>query len=170
MLSSLDCSEPVTVITSSADETAALGRAAAALLRPGDVVVLDGALGTGKTTFVKGIVAGLGCGDVVWSPTFTIVRELRGMYPIRHIDLYRLETVGEVEDLGLDELLDGSAVLLVEWGGVVAGLFGDQLQVSIDYTSGDERAVTVRGCGESWVHRQADLARLVTGAVGPCSS
>ena len=101
-------------ISTSEGETVALGRTLGKQLHAGDVVLLDGQLGAGKTAFVRGIAEGLGCdGDDVSSPTFTIVQEYRGRTKLQHVDLYRLSPK-EVEDLGLDDLLDG-AVMAVEW-------------------------------------------------------
>ena len=96
-----------------------MGEALAALLRPRDAVILTGELGAGKTTLVQGIARGLGVTDQVVSPTFTLVREYRGRLDIAHVDVYRLERIQDVMDLGLEELGDGEAVLLVEWGDAV---------------------------------------------------
>jgi tRNA threonylcarbamoyladenosine biosynthesis protein TsaE len=101
-------------VTTSEGETAALGRELGRTLQPGAVVLLEGPLGAGKTAFVRGLAAGLGCDpDDVSSPTFTIVQEYRGRVPLQHVDLYRL-TTQEVDDLGLEELSE-DAVLAVEW-------------------------------------------------------
>ncbi len=101
--------------TASADETRALGRQLAERLEPGDVLALQGDLGAGKTHLAKGIAAGLGLDpEAVTSPTFTLVQE-HGDGALLHLDLYRIESEEEVARLGLDELLDGDAVALVEW-------------------------------------------------------
>jgi tRNA threonylcarbamoyladenosine biosynthesis protein TsaE len=104
-----------TLLTSSEEETTAAGERFASRLRAGDVVLLHGDLGAGKTAFVRGLAAGLGAppGDVS-SPTFTLVQEYRGRLTLYHVDLYRLQPV-EVGDLGLDELSEGNAVVAVEW-------------------------------------------------------
>ncbi|MGN1284927.1 MAG: tRNA (adenosine(37)-N6)-threonylcarbamoyltransferase complex ATPase subunit type 1 TsaE [Candidatus Limosilactobacillus intestinavium] len=97
------------------NETIALGKRMAADLRPGDVVVLNGDLGAGKTTFTKGIAKGLGIKEIIKSPTFTIIHEYQdGRIPLYHMDAYRLEN-GGAEDLGLDEYFDGDGVSVVEW-------------------------------------------------------
>lgn len=97
------------------NETIALGERMAADLRPGDVVVLNGDLGAGKTTFTKGIAKGLGIKEIIKSPTFTIIHEYQdGRIPLYHMDAYRLEN-GGAEDLGLDEYFDGDGVSVVEW-------------------------------------------------------
>jgi tRNA threonylcarbamoyladenosine biosynthesis protein TsaE len=104
-----------TLLTSSEEETTAAGERFALRLNAGDVVLLHGDLGAGKTAFVRGLATGLGAppGDVS-SPTFTLVQEYRGRLTLYHVDLYRLQPV-EVGDLGLDELSEGNAVVAVEW-------------------------------------------------------
>ena len=102
--------------TDSAEATLALGRRLAAHLQAGDVVALHGDLGAGKTHLAKGIAAGLGVDPaVVTSPTFTIVQEYATDPPLVHLDLYRVESVRDLDGLGLDELFGGEAVVLVEW-------------------------------------------------------
>ncbi|WP_295729647.1 tRNA (adenosine(37)-N6)-threonylcarbamoyltransferase complex ATPase subunit type 1 TsaE [uncultured Limosilactobacillus sp.] len=96
-------------------ETISLGQRLAPMLQAGDVIVLNGDLGAGKTTFTKGIAKGLGISEIIKSPTFTIIREyLDGRLPLYHMDAYRLEE-GGAEDLGLDEYFDGDGVSVVEW-------------------------------------------------------
>ena len=111
------------VITSSPDETRILGASLAPTLVPGDVISLSGDLGAGKTVFVQGLATALGVETPVTSPTFTIVHEYEGRYPLIHMDVYRLDSFQEVIDLGFEELLDPGAVLLVEWGEAVTPLF-----------------------------------------------
>jgi tRNA threonylcarbamoyladenosine biosynthesis protein TsaE len=101
--------------TRSAAETVELGRALAERLKPGDVVAFFGELGSGKTTMIKGIAAGLGVTETVRSPSFVVVTEYRGRVPVYHVDLYRLEPGGSFEDIGLDDYLAGDGVCLVEW-------------------------------------------------------
>jgi tRNA threonylcarbamoyladenosine biosynthesis protein TsaE len=117
-----------------ADDMVALGRRLAAVLRPGDLVVLTGSLGAGKTTLVQGIGAGLGVRGPVTSPTFVIARvhpSLTGGPALVHADAYRLASPAEVDDLDLDASLETS-VTVVEWGGGLAeGLAADRLDVSI---------------------------------------
>ena len=103
------------ITTSSEEETSAAGERFAARLKPGDVVLLYGDLGAGKTAFVRGLAKGLGASpDAVSSPTFTLIQEYRGRVTLQHVDLYRLKP-SEVEGLGLDELTDGTGVVAVEW-------------------------------------------------------
>lgn len=115
--------------------TAAVAAALAALVRPGDIIVLAGEMGAGKTTFAQGFGAALGVDEAITSPTFTLVHS----YPVpsrrltlHHADVYRLDRSGEVDDLALDELAEFDGVVLVEWGDVVAGGLGDHLTVRLD--------------------------------------
>jgi tRNA threonylcarbamoyladenosine biosynthesis protein TsaE len=104
-----------TIVTDTEEETSAAGEGLAARIRPGDVVLLYGDLGAGKTAFVRGLARGLGASpDDVSSPTFTLVQEYHGRVTLHHVDLYRLKPI-EVDDLGLDELTSGPAVVAVEW-------------------------------------------------------
>ena len=105
-----------TTTSQSEADTVAAGRALATQLRGGEVILLHGDLGAGKTAFVRGLAEGLGVDPVsVTSPTFTIVQEYRGRLRLQHADLYRLTAI-EVDDLGLDDLVNAESVLAVEWG------------------------------------------------------
>jgi tRNA threonylcarbamoyladenosine biosynthesis protein TsaE len=131
-----------------------LGERIAAQLRPGDLVLLNGDLGAGKTTLAQGIGAGLGVTGLVTSPTFVIARVHRGgRLPLVHVDAYRLSSLVEVDDLDLDATLEESATV-VEWGeGLVEGLSGQRLEVSIERPASDvdeTRTVTLTGVGERW--------------------
>lgn len=128
-----------------------VGERIARQLRAGDLVMLCGPLGAGKTTLAQGIGRGLGVDGVV-SPTFVIARVHRGgALPLVHVDAYRLGSVAEVDDLDLDASLDES-VTLVEWGeGLVEGLAGDRLEVRIERPAdGETRSVDITGVGERW--------------------
>ncbi|GAX08925.1 MAG TPA: tRNA (adenosine(37)-N6)-threonylcarbamoyltransferase complex ATPase subunit type 1 TsaE [Lactobacillus sp.] len=109
-----------TVKVSTPEETMAIGQKIAPLLAPKDIILLDGDLGAGKTTFTKGLAAGLGIKRNVKSPTFTIIREYQdGRLPLYHMDVYRLED-GSGDELGLDEYFNGDGVSVVEWSKFVA--------------------------------------------------
>jgi tRNA threonylcarbamoyladenosine biosynthesis protein TsaE len=135
-----------------ADEMRGLGRRLAADLRAGDLLVLSGPLGAGKTTLVQGIGEGLGVRGPVTSPTFVIARvhpSLRGGPALVHADAYRLGGVAEIDDLDLDSDA-ASSVTAVEWGeGLAEGLSEDRLEVSIEL-SGDRRTVRISGVGSRW--------------------
>ena len=110
--------------TSSADETIALGVELAQLLTPPKLILLHGDLGAGKTTLVKGIAAALGAAepDAVTSPTFTLVHEYAGPVRVLHLDVYRLETERQLSTLGIEEMLEGENLVLIEWGEKFASL------------------------------------------------
>lgn len=148
-----------------------LGERLATLLRAGDLVVLNGELGTGKTTLTRGIGAALGVRGAVTSPTFVIARvhpSLSGGPPLVHVDAYRLGSLAEVEDLDLEAAL-AESVTVVEWGGgLVEGLAADRLELTLRHPAEpgpDFRTVTVRGVGERWA--AAELAQAVTTTVVP---
>jgi tRNA threonylcarbamoyladenosine biosynthesis protein TsaE len=131
-----------------------LGERLATHLQPGDLVVLSGRLGAGKTTLAQGIGTGLGVSSAVLSPTFVIARVHRdGRLPLVHVDAYRLATIAEVDDLDLDASLDES-VTVVEWGdGLVEGLSADRLLVRIERPAEDSdetRTVDLTGVGPRW--------------------
>jgi tRNA threonylcarbamoyladenosine biosynthesis protein TsaE len=146
-----------------------VGVALAGVLRPGDVVALSGDLGAGKTAFVQGVAAGLGSTDRVVSPTFTLVRHYRGRMPILHMDVYRLDRVQDVLDLGFEELLDPDGVVLVEWGDMIEGILPlDHLLVRIvfpDDDRPDRRRIEVAAHGSSWRARWQDLRSRLAEAV-----
>jgi len=142
------------IVVPTAAEMQALGARLAELLQAGDLVLLTGGLGAGKTTLVQGIGAGLGVGGPVVSPTFVIARVHRGgRLPLVHVDAYRLGSVAEVDDLDLDAALEES-VTVVEWGeGLVEDLAGDRLEVRLERSSdpADEtRRVTLAAVGDRW--------------------
>jgi tRNA threonylcarbamoyladenosine biosynthesis protein TsaE len=151
------------VTTRGAHETEAVGAALAAFLRPGDLVALGGELGTGKTTFVKGVARGLCARDPVTSPTFTIVQEYNGPVPIAHVDLYRLRRVQELHELGLEELLDDH-VVFVEWGDVVAPLLpGDRVNVALAMSDEpNARTIEITTKGPRWADREVWLSAALT--------
>jgi tRNA threonylcarbamoyladenosine biosynthesis protein TsaE len=148
------------IVVPTADDMRTLGARVAALLTAGDLLVLTGGLGAGKTTFVQGVGAGLGVTGPVVSPTFVISRVHRGgRLPLVHVDAYRLGSVAEVDDLDLDAALDES-VTVVEWGeGLVEDLAGDRLEVRLERSSDSDdetRRVTLAGVGARW--SAADLS------------
>jgi tRNA threonylcarbamoyladenosine biosynthesis protein TsaE len=146
---------PLRLETHSPEETREVGQALAAVLRPGDVVSLTGDLGAGKTCLVQGAARGLGVREPVSSPTFVLVREYRGRIPVYHVDVYRLNRLQEVHDLGFDDLLDPSGVIFVEWGSAVDAMFPpDVLEVGLFVPDGEEaRRLAVVGRGLGWRER-----------------
>lgn len=133
--------------TASEEETIALGERIARSLPERAAVLLIGNLGAGKTTMAKGIVKGLGAADPddVSSPTFTLIQEYgEGRRRVYHIDLYRLEEAREVEAIGLDDIFDSEAVVLVEWGERFPALMPrERFEIRLQHAGGDERSITV---------------------------
>jgi tRNA threonylcarbamoyladenosine biosynthesis protein TsaE len=162
-----DGNDPVTVTVPTAAAMRALGGRLAGMFRPGDLVVLVGDLGAGKTTLVQGIGAALGVAGEVLSPTFVIARVHRGPLPLVHADAYRLASVAEIDDLDLDASLEES-VTVVEWGaGLAERLSGDRLEVTITRSSGSDdetRVVTVVGVGPRWRDDPGRLRRTLAAA------
>ncbi len=148
------------------EDTRAVGVAIAPLLVPRDAVLLTGELGAGKTVFVQGVARGLGIEEPIVSPTFTLVKEYVGRLAVAHVDVYRLDRVQDVVDLGLDELGEGEDVLLVEWGDAVEALLPpDRLRVELtteDPAGASEvRILAIEGVGQSWSERWAALVHAV---------
>ena len=139
------------------EDTQALGRALAGVLRPGDLVVLVGPLGAGKTALTQGIGAGLGVREPVTSPTFVIARVHRGgRVPLVHVDAYRLGGVADVDDLDLDAST-AESVTVVEWGrGLVEQLADEHLLVELDRREDDVRTARLVPRGTGWEQRLAE--------------
>lgn len=133
------------------DDTAAIARTIAGFLRTGDVVVLAGDMGSGKTAFAKSAAAALGVTEPVTSPTFNLVHSYSGdAITVHHVDLYRLSRTDEIEDLAIDELARGG-VVLVEWGDVGDEVIGDHLEVCVAIgESDDQRDFALRPVGRRW--------------------
>lgn len=145
--------------TSPAD-TAALAATLAGRAAPGDVLVLVGDLGAGKTAFSKAYGAALGVTEPMTSPTFTLAREYQGRLPLHHLDVYRLEMMSEVLDLDLPDLLDSGGVVLIEWGdAILSTLPADFLEIRFTFGDGDDdRHIELRPVGARWCGREAALA------------
>jgi len=101
--------------TISPEETEAAGARLGATLKSGDVVALTGELGAGKTVFVQGLARALGVGTAATSPTFVLVNEYRGRVPVHHVDAYRTTSLAELMDLGIEEMMDGDGITVIEW-------------------------------------------------------
>ncbi len=151
----------VRIETSSPAETETLGRRLGALLRPGDVVALSGDLGAGKTVFARGLAAGAGATGYMASPTFTLIREYRGPSRVYHVDLYRLDRSEQLDDLGLDELLDGSGIVVIEWAEkAVPRLPPDHLWITIRFLDReDARELTLTPKGTRYAGMIEKLAK-----------
>ena len=166
---------PLRAVTESAEETKQLAAGLARLVRPGDVVLLVGDLGAGKTAFAQGFAAALGVSGPVTSPTFALVRHYRcgPESPVRtliHADVYRTGSVAEVTDLALAELVEEDAVVVVEWGDMAAPALGESalevtLVVSDATANPDARSVAVAGRGR-WSERAGEVAAVLEPMAG----
>ena len=144
----------IDLVTRDVDETRKSAAALAELLVPGDVVSLAGELGAGKTAFVQGAARALGVEEPVVSPTFVLVREYRGDMPIYHVDVYRLDRLQEVHDLGFEDFLDPGGVVFVEWGDAVEALLPDShLRVELTTEEDQARFIRVSARGPAWAPR-----------------
>ena len=152
------------VSSHSVQETQRLGARLGRLLGPGDVLLLQGGLGAGKTVFAQGVARGLGIQEPVTSPTFTLIREYEGALRLYHVDLYRLGGDVDAAGIGLEDYLYGEGVTLVEWAERAPGIIpAAHLQVAILATGERERAIAMIPSGERY---EALLAALNKGAAG----
>ena len=140
-----------TVESYSREETEELGRSLSGSVQPGDIIALQGELGTGKTVFVKGFAKGLGIGEIVSSPTFTILQEYYdGRLPLFHFDVYRIDDPDEMDELGYEEYFFGDGVTVVEWPSRIAELLPENIKKVVlekDLSKGaDYRKITL----ENW--------------------
>jgi len=178
----------VSLVAPSLDATHAVAGALASVSRAGDVFVLAGEMGAGKTAFAQGFGRALGVTEPITSPTFTLVHTYdtpRG--PLHHADIYRLEQLAEVADLALSELAEFNGIVLVEWGDVVSAALGEHLEVRLDIVDDDEvaeepddaietpptsRQIRITPSGPSWAKRWAliteRIASLDLAGTAPC--
>ena len=141
-------------ITNSPAETESIGVALGQRLKPGTVIAYRGDLGAGKTAFTRGLALGLGCREIVTSPTYTIVNEyLGGRIPLFHFDMYRLRSSDDLWDIGWDDYLERGGVCAVEWSENVADAMEDPIIITIEKTGEESRRITIEG-GEEF----ADLS------------
>ncbi len=139
------------LISQNPAQTQELGARLGRLARPGDILLLVGRLGSGKTCLTQGIARGLDIKDYVLSPSFVIVRELYGRLPLYHIDLYRLDQTAEIAELGLDEYLYGKGVCVVEWAEKgLSELPAEHLLIEIDYLSDTGRRLKFKPSGQRY--------------------
>jgi tRNA threonylcarbamoyladenosine biosynthesis protein TsaE len=158
---------PLQVPTSSADETRRLAERLGTLVVAGDLLLLGGELGAGKTTFTQGLARALGVAERVTSPTFTLLHSYEGRdIQLLHADVYRLDHLQEIIDLGLPELLEEGAAAIVEWGDRAEPvLLAEHLDVRIFFGEGDDdRVLQLEPVGERWRSRLPALVGLVGGS------
>ena len=132
--------------TNSPAETEAIGAALGKILKPGTVIAYRGDLGAGKTAFTRGLAKGLGCTDMVTSPTYTIVNEyLNGRLPLFHFDMYRLGSSDDLWDIGWEDYLERGGICAVEWSENVEEALEDASSITIEKTGEESRRITIEG-------------------------
>lgn len=150
--------------TSSVEETRHLASLLKKVFQAGDVVVLSGDLGAGKTAFTQGLGVALGIEHPITSPTFTLANKYDGELTLNHLDVYRLEHFQEVEELGLSELIDSNSLTVIEWGDVISSVLTEgYLEISLSLgMSLDDRIIEFFLIGQQWLDREAELIALVS--------
>ena len=152
--------------STSAESTRRIGRGIGSRALKGDVVLLTGDLGSGKTTLTQGILRGLGSDEFARSPTFVLVNEYNARLPLYHMDLYRLDSFESIDGLGLDDYLFGAGLCVVEWANKADGYFpDDHLLVSIEIIGDDLRTLTLSSADLRYQDLFQSLARNSTTAV-----
>lgn len=134
--------------TNSSDETIAVGKKIGTKLKLGDVVGFYGELGSGKTTMIKGVAMGLGVKEqsLVKSPSFVMINEYKGRYPIYHIDLYRIKNAGEILSIGFDEYLYGEGVCLIEWAEKAEKELPENIiKIELEVVNPEQRKIRITG-------------------------
>ena len=136
----------MTYITNSPAETESVGAALGKILKPGAILAYRGDLGAGKTAFTRGLAKGLGCTDMVTSPTYTIVNEyLNGRMPLFHFDMYRLGSSDDLWDIGWEDYLERGGVCAVEWSENVEDALEGAISVTIEKLGEESRRITIEG-------------------------
>jgi len=156
------------VSTHTAEQTRSVAAALARACRAGDLFLLTGDLGAGKTTFCQGFGAALGVRTPITSPTFTLHHRYQGRLVMHHLDVYRLDQLDDTIELGLTELLESGGVTLIEWGDMIRPVLpADHVEVSLGLGEGDDdRVVRMTFTGDGWAGRLAGLASELA-EVGP---
>ncbi|MCZ6614550.1 MAG: tRNA (adenosine(37)-N6)-threonylcarbamoyltransferase complex ATPase subunit type 1 TsaE [Chloroflexi bacterium] len=153
----------ITIETHSPEQTQALGQRLGQAAMPNHLFLLAGELGAGKTCLTQGIARGLGIDSHVRSPTFVLATEHRGRLMLYHIDLYRLDQLHEVQDLGLDEYIEGGGVCVVEWADKAMPVFpAEHLMIEMEHTGDESRSLTFTAHG----NRYTELLRAFSKSIG----
>jgi tRNA threonylcarbamoyladenosine biosynthesis protein TsaE len=160
--------EILSITSGSPEETRDIGAKLAEFVQAGDVLLLVGGLGSGKTCLAQGIAWGLDIDEYASSPSFVVIKEYRGRLPLYHIDLYRLNRIEEVMDLGLDDYLHGRGACVIEWAEKGLGaLPGEHLLIEIEYLSEAERQLCFQPRGKRYMEMLSKLRPLLSGT-GKC--
>jgi len=154
------------LITHSPEETRELGKNIGRLAMPGDIYLLVGKLGAGKTCLTQGIAWGLDIQEYTLSPSFVIMRELHGRLPLYHMDFYRLDNILEIADLGLDDYLYGQGVCIIEWAEKGLDILpDDHLLIKINYVSDTERSFEFEPKGERYIELLDGIRKSISAEV-----
>jgi tRNA threonylcarbamoyladenosine biosynthesis protein TsaE len=153
----------IDIVSHSLAQTQRLGAKLAALLGPGDTLLLRGPLGAGKTSFTQGVAQGLGVTVVVNSPTFILARQYAGRLPLYHMDYYRLERPAEPAELGFEEYFYGNGITVVEWPERAVGLPTEHLSVAFKMVNDTKRGIRFEPHGEHYEHLVAEYRRTTFG-------
>ncbi len=150
------------LVTHSPEQTQKLGVSIGKLAEPGDILLLVGKLGAGKTCLTQGIAWGLNINEYTLSPSFVIMRELHGRLPLYHMDFYRLDKIEEIRDLGLDDYLYGKGICVIEWANKGLDVLPeDHLLIRIDYISENERSFIIEPNGEHYIRMLSQLKNSI---------
>ena len=154
----------VSAKTSSVEETRDLASLLTKVCQAGDVVVLSGDLGAGKTAFTQGLGLALGVEHPITSPTFTLANRYEGELILNHLDVCRLEHFQEVEELGLSELIDTNSLTVIEWGDVISSVLTEgYLEITLSLGEGlNDRIIDFSPIGHKWLERESELVSLVS--------
>jgi len=146
------------IISNSPERTQELGRQLGQLAQPGDVILLTGDLGAGKTCLTQGIAWGLDIDEFAASPSFTIMREHYGRLPLYHVDFYRLNSIEDIYDFGIDDYLFGKGLCVIEWAEKGMELMPEErLLIEIEYVSENERKLDLKASGKRYDKMLNDL-------------
>lgn len=150
----------VEFISHSTAQTQNTGATLATYLQPGDIVLLEGDLGAGKTTFTKGLAQGLGVEGYVNSPTFTLVNQYEGRLPLYHMDCYRLENGREALAFGIEEYLYGDGVCVIEWSERIRDILPKEvLRVKLGFLTETKRTIRIEPSGEQYIKLMQDFKK-----------
>ena len=148
----------LTLVSSSPEQTQNLGKRLGELAQAGDVFLLTGNLGSGKTCLTQGVAWGLGIKEYAFSPSFVIIREYKGRLPLYHVDFYRLDRIEEIADLGLEDYLYGQGLCVVEWAEKGLALMPEEhLLIHLSYVSGTERTISLEPRGHRYIELLSSL-------------
>lgn len=155
----------INIETNSFEETVALGIKLGSILKPGDVICLSGDLGTGKTALTNGIAKALDINSYITSPTFTLVNEYQGKYPLYHFDVYRIGDPEEMFDIGFDEYINSDGITIIEWGELISDILPQDIikvRITKNLSKGlDVRGISIDFSGSEFDSQQKELFRLV---------